>query len=87
MLQPLYLDVSKVDLVLHLSSSHIMLHRLFRSRQGIHMNQGWAMGTGRGHAGRSRCEQAARAVLRVAFFLGSAVGTHTPGWGWEWTVE
>jgi hypothetical protein len=47
-LQPLYLDVVEVDRVLHLSSSHLMLHRLSRSRQGIHMNEGWAMSVGRG---------------------------------------
>jgi hypothetical protein len=46
MLQPLYLDVSKVDWVLYLSSSHHLLHRLSRSRQGIHTNEGWAMGAG-----------------------------------------
>jgi hypothetical protein len=39
MLQPLYLDVSKVDQELHISSSHLLLHRLFRSRQGIHTNE------------------------------------------------
>jgi hypothetical protein len=43
MLQPLYLDVSKVDQVLHLFSSHLLLHRLSRSWQGIHTNKGWAM--------------------------------------------
>lgn len=37
MLQPMYLDVSKVDQVFHLSSSLLLLHRLSRSQQGIHM--------------------------------------------------
>jgi hypothetical protein len=44
MLQPLYLDVSKVDRVLHLFSSHLLLHRLSQSRLCIHTNEGWAMG-------------------------------------------
>ena len=48
MLQPLYLDISKVDRELHLSSSHLLLHRLSRSRQGIHTNEEWAMGAGQG---------------------------------------
>jgi hypothetical protein len=43
MLQPLYLDVSKVDLVLHLSP-HLLLHRLSQSRQGNHTKRG--MGDG-----------------------------------------
>jgi hypothetical protein len=43
MLQPLYLDVSKVDRVLHLCSSHLLLHSLSRSWQDIHTNEGWAM--------------------------------------------
>jgi hypothetical protein len=51
MLQQLDLDVSKVGLVLHLFSSHLLLHRLSRSQQDIHTNEGWAMdamGAGRG---------------------------------------
>jgi hypothetical protein len=48
MLQPLYLKVSKVDRVLHLSSSHLLLHRLSWNWQGIHTNEGWAMSAGRG---------------------------------------
>jgi hypothetical protein len=42
------LDVLKVDLVLHLSSSHLLLHRLSWNWQGIHTNEGWAMSAGRG---------------------------------------
>ena len=55
MLQRLYLDVSKVDLALYLSYSHILLHRLSRSRQGIHTNEG-----GRGHGTRELRASSAR---------------------------
>jgi hypothetical protein len=52
MLQPLYFDVSKIDQMLHLSSSYLLLHRLYRSRQGIHMNDGWARDEGATCVGR-----------------------------------
>ena len=45
MLQSLYLDVSKVDRVLHLSFPHLLLHRLSQNRQGIRTDEGWAMDT------------------------------------------
>jgi hypothetical protein len=48
------LDVSKVDLVLHLSFSHLILHRLSRSRQDIHTNEGRARDEGAACAGRKR---------------------------------
>jgi len=62
--QPLDLDVSKVDRVLLLSSSHLLLHRLSRSRQGIHTNEGWTMGAGRGSSVRTD------AAFRAGWALG-----------------
>jgi hypothetical protein len=47
-LQLLYFDVSKVNRVLHLFSSYLLLHHLSRSQQGMHSNEGWAMGVGLG---------------------------------------
>jgi hypothetical protein len=44
MLQPLYLYVSKLDRVLHFSF-HLLVHRLSRSWQDIHTDEGWAMDT------------------------------------------
>jgi hypothetical protein len=62
MVQP-YFYVLKVDRVLHLSSSHLLLHRLSRSRQDIYANEGWAMGAGRGSSVRTDAASGARWAL------------------------
>jgi hypothetical protein len=87
MLQQLYLDVSKVDRVLHLSFPHLLLRRLSWSRQGIHTNEGWVMsmmGTGRGSCVR---RVQARELCTDRRCLRSEIGARRRGLGtsqfWE----